>query len=541
MLLFDCHCRVGPRPDKHRRTRWSTAHLLEDMDLAEVAGSLVSHAVAHSYDPLYGNARLDEVLAAAPGRLFGVWCLVPVGSPDFYPHGTALLQAMERADIRAVRLVPGGFSLRPEVIGETLAALEHAGVLTLMEAGWAAATGGDLFACFHDLLSQHPQLPVLLTDASWAQQRHVRRLMELHRNLHLEFSSYQANRVVEDYVSAFGDERLLFGTGGTEKSPGAARALIDYAQLPPVSRQRLAGGNLVRLLGGQGPTQAAPARRPADRCVADARTGRPQSGLVIDAHAHVLHEGGQGAGVTYLMSRGDAAGMLEVCDWCGIDRIAMMSWVGPVCSDAIAGNEVVQLARQRFGDRVIGVAVIDPSHLTPAEMAAEIQRRYVEQGFVGLKPYPRMALSYEDDAFAPWWAFGNEHRLYGLMHVEGRTGGVAAIGRLAERYPEMSWIIAHSGGSYAFAEEVAACVVGHPNVYAELTLTPVTNRVVEYLVEATDADHVLFGSDAPMRDPRPQLGWVVWADLPLATKDKILGGNFARLLDRACRPSGPLG
>jgi predicted TIM-barrel fold metal-dependent hydrolase len=31
---------------------------------------------------------------------------------------------------------------------------------------------------------------------------------------------------------------------------------------------------------------------------------------------------------------------------------------------------------------------------------------------------------------------------------------------------------------------------------------------VEFLVEATGADHILFGTDAPMRDPRPQLGWV---------------------------------
>lgn len=110
------------------------------------------------------------------------------------------------------------------------------------------------------------------------------------------------------------------------------------------------------------------------------------------------------------------------------------------------------------------------------------------------------------------------------------------MGRLAERFPNMSWIIAHAGGSYAFAEEVASCIVEHPNVYAELTLTPVTNRVVEYLVEATDDEHVLFGTDAPMRDPRQQLGWVLWADLPMESKEKVLGLNFKRIVDRALRP-----
>ncbi|MEE2628041.1 MAG: amidohydrolase family protein, partial [Candidatus Latescibacterota bacterium] len=126
--------------------------------------------------------------------------------------------------------------------------------------------------------------------------------------------------------------------------------------------------------------------------------------------------------------------------------------------------------------------------------------------------------------------------LYALMHVAPHTGGVAGVGRLAERFPNMSWIIAHAGGSYAFAEEVASCIVEHPNVYAELTLTPVTNRVVEYLVEATDDEHVLFGTDAPMRDPRQQLGWVLWADLPMESKGKVLGLNFKRIVDRALRP-----
>ena len=531
MLYFDCHAGVGQRPAKHRRTRWSTEHLLEDMQLAEISGALVSHTVAHSYDPGYGNARLQRELEKAPDRLYGVWCVLPLGSPDFFSSGDQLLVAMEEADVRAVRVVAGNLSLHEAAMGETFEALQEAQALTLLEAGWAG--GGDLFAFFHDVLARYPRLPVLLTDSVWTQQRHVHRLMQLHENLHIEFSSYQINRGLERYVAEFGDQRLLFGTGATEKSPGAARTYIDYAQLPAASKRRIAGENLRRLLKGQGPPQAAPAGRPDDSCVADAREGRPQSVLVVDAHAHVLHEGGQGAGVNYIMYDGDADGMLEVNGWCGIDRVAMMSWHGPVCTDAHDGNEIVWRAMQKHGDRIIGVAVIDPTHMDREEMDAEIRLRHVEQGFIGLKPYVRMNMSYEDEAFTPWWEFGNEHRLYGLMHVAAHTGGVPAVGRLAERYPEMSWMIAHSGGSYSFAEEVAACIVDHPNVYAEITLTPVTNRVVEYLVEASDDEHVVFGTDAPMRDPRQQLGWVLWADLPMVSKRKVLGENFQRMVGRA--------
>ena len=503
------------------------------MQLAELSGALISHALAHSFDPMYGNNRLAQEIEKAPDRLFPLWCILPLGSVDFYSTEREMLGAMEAADVRAVRLVRGNYSLHEAVMGDTFKALEEAQILTLLSMGWA---GEDPFAFFHELLDRHPRLPVIMTDHVWSQQRYVHRLMQLHENLHIEFSAYQINRGIESYAAEFGDERLVFGTGGTEKSPGAARTYIDYAQLSAESKERIAGGNLRRLLRGQGPLIEASEGGSEDRCIAEARRGIPQSTFVFDAHAHVLPEGKQGAGPNYIMLGGDAAGMVEVNHWCGIDRIAMMSWHGPVCTDAEDGNEVVWRAMQRYGDEIVGVAVMDPTHMKDSEIKAEIDLRYREQGFVGLKPYVHMNLSYEDVGFMPWWAFGDAHRLYALMHVAPHTGGVAGVGRLAERFPNMSWIIAHAGGSYAFAEEVASCIVEHPNVYAEITLTPVTNRVVEYLVEATDDEHVLLGTDAPMRDPRQQLGWVLWADLPMESKEKVLGLNFKRIVDRALRP-----
>jgi predicted TIM-barrel fold metal-dependent hydrolase len=58
------------------------------------------------------------------------------------------------------------------------------------------------------------------------------------------------------------------------------------------------------------------------------------------------------------------------------------------------------------------------------------------------------------------------------------------------------------------------------------------------LVNKLGAKRVLFGTDAPMRDPRPQLGWVVHAAITREDKVAVLGGSFARLLKR-CRTSIP--
>ena len=155
-----------------------------------------------------------------------------------------------------------------------------------------------------------------------------------------------------------------------------------------------------------------------------------------------------------------------------------------------------------------------------------------------MKPYVQMGLSYEDDLFSPWWEFGNEYHLYALAHVFGaeHTGGIAGVSRLANRFPNISWLIAHAGSSIAYAEEVAACIQQHQNVYAEITYTWVPNRCVEFLVENAGENNVVYGTDQPMRDPRPQMGWVAWSELSLGIKEKIFATNFQNILDKNLLP-----
>jgi predicted TIM-barrel fold metal-dependent hydrolase len=192
----------------------------------------------------------------------------------------------------------------------------------------------------------------------------------------------------------------------------------------------------------------------------------------------------------------------------------------------------VARAVRRHPGRFLGVAYVDPTHLAPEELMRDLRRRVERQGFVGLKPYLKAGLRYTDPLYAPCWAYADARGLYTLLHMEGAAGPVASVGELATQYPRAQWVVAHSGGSFAMARSVAALMRRHANVWAELTLTAVTNGVIEWLVAEVGADRILFGTDAPMRDPRPQLGWVVWADLPLADRRRILGGNFARLLAR---------
>ena len=155
-----------------------------------------------------------------------------------------------------------------------------------------------------------------------------------------------------------------------------------------------------------------------------------------------------------------------------------------------------------------------------------------------MKPYVQMDLSYEDPAFDQWWEFGNKHNLYALMHTfeSPHTGGLAAIKRLANKYPNVSWLIAHSAASYKYIDEVAECINSTKNVFAEITFTNVPSRSIKYLNDLIGDEKIIFGTDQPMRDPRQQLGWVIWEDLSIKSRENILGNNFQKIISRVKLP-----
>jgi predicted TIM-barrel fold metal-dependent hydrolase len=149
----------------------------------------------------------------------------------------------------------------------------------------------------------------------------------------------------------------------------------------------------------------------------------------------------------------------------------------------------------------------------------------------GLKPYhPRTNIPYDDKAWAPWFEFGNRHRCFTLLHPSPNF--VAEASNLAARYPDMTWILAHTGGSYPTARQGIEVALKHPNVYLEITLTTVTLGVIEFMVEHVGADRVLYGSDQPMRDPIPQYGWMAYSRCTPDEKKQMFGVNMRRVLRR---------
>jgi predicted TIM-barrel fold metal-dependent hydrolase len=232
------------------------------------------------------------------------------------------------------------------------------------------------------------------------------------------------------------------------------------------------------------------------------------------------------------MYRGDAEGILETADRLGTRLTAMMSWGGPIGGDMRHDNDIVAEAMRRHPGKVAGLVYVNPTHHTKDELLAELRLRVDGQGFVGIKPYIHVGVSYDAPLWQQCWEFGEARGLYALLHTGGKAGNTQTVRNVAQRHPSMSFLVAHTGGSWEMARETAAVMRDCRNVFAELTLTPVTNGVIEWLAREVGDDRILYGTDAPMRDPRPQFGWVAWARLPEASRRNILGRNFEALLSR---------
>lgn len=473
-----------------------------------------------------GNRRLCEEIAPHAGRLFPCWIIGPHLPCDFPPEAEVFAE-MRARDVRAVRI-------EPDLIGHTPdPGLWRAWTDFLRASQTLCVFSRSTLADPEAWFALFEGIPLLMLEHGWVEWRRVVGLMRRFPNLHMDFSAFQAHYALEEIASEFGVSRCLFGTGLPERAPGSARGFADFSLLPDADAAAFSHRNLLRLLGN--PELAGPAGNGAyaDELTAAGIASRPIPCPVLDAHCHILAEGLSGAGLQFVFPHGDADGMIRLRQRAGIDRTAIMSWEGPLGMESGRGNAVVARAVEKYHDHFIGVATYNPEYDSEEELRQWIRLCHEQLKFPGLKTYANaQTIEYDDPAFAPWFEYANARGLYLVFDIAGSTDRNRVVKNLATRHPNMGLHIDHCGQSWAFAEWAASVMAEFPNTFAQLNYTSATNGVIEYLVGEVGPGRVLFGTDSPMRDPRPQLAWTVFTRLSQPAKEAVLGGNFQRILDQ---------
>jgi predicted TIM-barrel fold metal-dependent hydrolase len=522
-LYFDAFTLIGPRRHKHPAERWNLKELLQEMDHCSIAGALVASTLSVYYDPMFSNLELSNSLKSH-SNLFAIWNAMPNQTGEF-PAIAELGRQMKEHDVRAVTIHPlaNGWDWKAESSEELLNWLGENKILTILTApelgGWPDVD---------EFLTRFPKIPVLLTDANWIEQRYLLPLLKTHRNLHISFDHFQIFEGIEFLCRSGYEDQLLFASNAPSMSMGAHRTYIDYADIPEEAKVKVQGGNLIRLLGGQAPTTLN-ANLNEDELMAAARQGKPMPVSLIDMHMHILDEGlNGGGGAGYRMENGGPKGVFAKLKRLGCIGGGFMSWSGVVSNDVVGGNICTAKALDAAPPGFWGLASLDTSHFSQSEFKEMITKVYQDKRFIGMKPYYLYGVEYHHPSYDAWWEYGNERNFYALLHSS--RPDLLEIDTLAGKYPNVRWLSAHACGSFKMTDMVIEVMKKHSNVYAEITLTPVPSGIIEYLVDAVGDDRVVYGSDLPMRDPRQQLGWLVYTRLPLASKKKIMAENALKVI-----------
>ncbi len=533
IIYIDCFASFGKRGPKDERAAWEKERLLDEMEYCGIHGALVHHNLAREYDPMYGNRLLMREIKDNP-RLIPCWVLLPHQTGEV-PRGEKLVREMLKNGVRAAKLYPRvhHYAFNEDTCGEIFSALEDAEVPLFVEGGQVYGGEQTIQITFEELealCTRHRKLNVVLQGMKWESTRLILPLMHKHKRLHLEFSNYQLGHGFEIFVEWFGAERILFSTGALEKSPGAAKAYLDYAQISLEDKRKIAGGNLARLLRLKKLPPEYPKKKEKDSILARVKEAKPLDHIpVIDAHCHLNEDGAMGVGFKF-QPYSDARSIIERGKLIGIQKMCISSWLG-IWADYDLGNEIVHSALKRFPQQYIGYATLEPTYVK--DWKAEFRKVYEKYGFKGLKPYyPRTLIPYNDKLWFPWFEYGNRHQLFALIHPSDNI--VKEMLDTAARFPKISFLLAHSGGSFKDARKAIEVAKRRKNVYLEITLTSVTYGVIEFMVEELGADRVVFGTDQPMRDPIPQFGWVAYTRLSEKDKRKIFGENMQKIIAR-CR------
>ncbi|NOR48326.1 MAG: amidohydrolase family protein [Methanosarcinaceae archaeon] len=268
--------------------------------------------------------------------------------------------------------------------------------------------------------------------------------------------------------------------------------------------------------------------------------------MIIDCHTHIfpsriaqkaahdlmhLYGSPPVVGVT-------AASLSKHMDKCGVDRSVILP-VATTPDQVISINNWV-LSLSSGCERLIGLGAMHPDF---ENIGAELGR-LKKAGIRGVKIHPEFQFFYPDEErmFGLYEAL-IEHDMLAFFHAGGGGTWLKEIHGTPERFeavldsfPKMKVLAAHFGG-YGCWEEVEKHLVGREILFDTAYIFK-SDDGTKYLpdddivrmIEAHGSEKVLFGTDYPFRRQDVEIANLIGLDLDDVDKERIFGGNAARVL-----------
>ncbi len=305
---------------------------------------------------------------------------------------------------------------------------------------------------------------------------------------------------IEHLVERLGDERWFLASNLPVSHAGCAYFMLAAADLPRASRDKIAGGNLARVLGLNTATAF---RVPQD-------FERLKSVPKIDTHWHT-----SGWNIIETKTSFEDLSKLATKYHC---RAMVVSSIRALSDDLEAGNEETRAFLDKE-PRARGLVVINPRRIP--ESIAALDRYANDPRFIGAKTIQDFyGLKLDDELYKPVL-----RKLAGMKNwpVKAHLPGLKEA---AQQNPDLQFIAAHSTWRHRDLE-------GLPNVWFDIaSSTPVVLESDIGDLASRAADRIVFSADAPLLDPAWTLGKLASTDLSEAQLEAIFSGNAARAFPR---------
>jgi predicted TIM-barrel fold metal-dependent hydrolase len=252
-------------------------------------------------------------------------------------------------------------------------------------------------------------------------------------------------------------------------------------------------------------------------------------GKVIDCHAHLTHH----SRTTW---EADDRKLIEAADKLGIDQLCCSTLTPhkPATADGFREcNRWTADGMGRFPERVLGYCYVNPGY--GREALEEIRRCVEDRGFIGIKLYnehtctepvvfPVVELAIELGVPILHHASHSHYFVEDQPHMSDSR----QLAELARRYPEAMLICAHisGGGDWEWTIKAARHA---PNLFLDTSGSVTDDGSVDMAAAMVGVDRVVFGCDSSMT---AGIGKIRGANLSEQDKQRILGGNMTRLLQR---------
>jgi uncharacterized protein len=249
--------------------------------------------------------------------------------------------------------------------------------------------------------------------------------------------------------------------------------------------------------------------------------------FIIDAHAHTGYPNyffAPEINSEQLLGRMDTLNIQYAINLCSMHLL--------VTDKKIAELKKARKEFENSNGRIFYLGFFDPRNSTHDLMALKEAKSW--PGFKGIKIHPSFnGVSADDASYEPVWKFASEHNLPIVAH----TWSVSSYNpvqilstpdkfeKFVKKYPDVRFILGHSGGRGTGRFEAVRMANEYKNVYMDFAGDIYCYRYFENMAESVPDNKVLFGSDYPWLDQRSHLTRVFLADISTALKRKIFREN----------------